>query len=77
MALERKDVRTAVDDDVHKALVVFARQAGYTVAEYVEQLIQEDVSAKVSTTIERYRDLARAGLVGTGTDPFGKPKAGP
>jgi hypothetical protein len=50
MALERKDVRTAVDDEVHKALVIFAKISGVTVAEYVEKLIQADVSVKVSTT---------------------------
>jgi hypothetical protein len=76
MALERKDVRTAVDDEVHKALVIFARHAGTTVAEYVEKLIQDDVSAKVSVTIEHYHELAKAGIVGRTPDFFGKPKAG-
>jgi hypothetical protein len=76
MALERKDVRAAVDDEVHKALVVFAKRAGVTVAEYVEKLIQADVSTKVSETIEHYHDLARVGLVGRTPDMFGKPKAG-
>ena len=76
MALERKDVRTAVDDEVHKALVIFARHAGVTVAEYVEKLIQDDVSVKVSVTIEHYHELARVGIVGKTPDLFGKPKAG-
>jgi hypothetical protein len=77
MALERKDVRSAVDDEVHKALVIFAKHAGVTVAEYVEKLIQADVSVKVSTTIEHYHDLARVGIVGKTPDLFGKLKAGP
>lgn len=76
MALERKDVRAAVDDDVHKALVIFARHADVTVAEYVEKLIQADISVKVSATIEHYHDLARVGIVGKTPDMFGKPKAG-
>jgi hypothetical protein len=76
VALERKDVRAAVDDEVHKALVIFARHAGCTVAEYVENLIQADVSAKVSVTIEHYHELAKAGIVGKTPDLFGKPKAG-
>jgi len=76
MAIERKDVRAAVDDEVHKALVIFARHAGVTVAEYVEKLIQADVSVKVTATIEHYHDLARVGIVGKTPDLFGKPKAG-
>lgn len=76
MALERKDVRAAVDDDVHKALVIFARHADCTVAEYVEKLIQADVSAKVTVTIEHYHELAKAGIVGKTSDWVGKPKAG-
>lgn len=76
MALERKDVRAAVDDEVHKALVIFARHAGITVAEYVERLIQADVSVKVTTTIEHYHDLARVGIVGKTSELFGKTKAG-
>lgn len=76
MALDRKDVRAAVDDEVHKALVIFARHAGVTVAEYVEKLIQADVSVKVSATIEHYHDLAKVGIVGKTPDMFGKPKAG-
>jgi hypothetical protein len=75
MALERKDVRAAVDDEVHKALVIFARHADCTVAEYVEKLIQADVSAKVSVTIEHYHELAKAGIVGRSQDWVGKPKA--
>jgi hypothetical protein len=75
VALERKDVRAAVDDEVHKALVIFARHAGCTVAEYVENLIQADVSAKVSVTIEHYHELAKAGIVGRNADWVGKPKA--
>ena len=76
MALERKDVRAAVDDEVHKALVVFAKRAKLTVAEYVEKLIQADVSVKVEETIEHYHELARVGIVGKTSDLFGKPKAG-
>jgi len=76
MALERKDVRAAVDDEVHKALVIFARRAGITVAEYVEGLIQHDVSTKVSKTIGDYHELARAGIVGKTPDLFGNGKAG-
>jgi len=64
MALDRKDVRAAVDADVHAGLVVFAKRAGVTVAEYVEKLIQADVSAKVADVDGAYHDLARAGLVG-------------
>lgn len=76
MALERKDVRTAVDDEVHKALVIFAKISGVTVAEYVEKLIQADVSVKVTETIEHYHELARVGIVGKTSDLFGKPKTG-
>ena len=73
MALDRKDVRTAVDDEVHKALVIFARHNNCTVAEYVEKLIQADVSAKVAVTIEHYHELARVGIVGKTSDWVGKP----
>lgn len=76
MALERKDVRAAVDDEVHKALVIFARHDNVTVAEYVEKLIQADVSEKVSKTIDHYHDLAKAGVVGKTSDWVGKQKPG-
>jgi len=76
MAIERKDVRAAVDDEIHKALVIFARHDNVTVAEYVEKLIQADVSVKVTKTIEHYHDLARVGIVGKTPDLFGKTKAG-
>jgi hypothetical protein len=63
MALERKDVRAAVDDEVHKALVVFARRANKSVAEYVESLIQADISVKVDEVRTAYDDVARVGLL--------------
>lgn len=63
MALERKDVRAAVDHEVHSALVVFARRANKSVAEYVEQLIQADVLLRINEVRSAYDDLARAGLV--------------
>lgn len=73
MALDRKDVRAAVDDEVHKALVIFARRESCTVAEYVEKLIQADVSAKVTKTVGDYHELSRAGIIGKTSDLFGKP----
>jgi hypothetical protein len=71
MALPRKDVRAAVDDAVHKALVIFARRDGVTVAEYVEKLIQTDVSSKVEKTLGDYHELTAAGLIGKNPDLFG------
>jgi hypothetical protein len=62
MALPRKDVRAAVDDEVHQRLVWCAKRAGISVAIYVEQLIQADTSNKVDLVIETYDDLARSGL---------------
>lgn len=63
MALERKDVRAAVDDEVHKALVVFAKHDNCSVAEYVERLIQADISKRLAEVRDTYDALARAGLV--------------
>ena len=63
MALPRKDVRAAVDDEVHQRLVWCANRAGVTVAVYVEQLIQADTSSKVDLVVATYDDLERAGLV--------------
>jgi hypothetical protein len=73
LSVDRKDVRTSVDDEVHRALVIFARREGSTVAEYVEKLIQKDVSGKVTKTVGDYHELARAGIVGKNPDLFGKP----
>lgn len=63
MALPRKDVRAAVDDEVHQRLVWCANRSGVSVAVYVEQLIQADTSNKVDNVVETYDDLERAGLV--------------
>lgn len=74
MALDRKDVRAAVDDEVHRALVVFAKRRGITVAEYVEELIQADISRRVAEITDGYHELARAGIVGKTPDLFGGPR---
>jgi hypothetical protein len=71
MALPRKDVRAAVDDPIHRALVIFAKRDGVTVAEYVEKLIQTDVSSKVEKTLGDYHELTAAGLIGKNPDLFG------
>jgi hypothetical protein len=63
MALDRKDVRATVDHDIHAALVVFAKRSNCSVAEYVEKLIQVDVSSKVGDVRDAYDDLVRAGLL--------------
>ncbi len=63
MALPRKDVRAAVDDEVHQRLVWCAKRANVSVAIYVEQLIQADTSSKVDHVVDAYLDLAAAGLV--------------
>lgn len=75
MGVPRKDVRATVDDEVHKALVIFARRAGKTVAEYVEELVQADVSSKIGEINDGYHELARVGLVGKSPDFPGAPRS--
>lgn len=75
MGVDRKDVRAAVDEEVHRALVIFAKRDGITVAEYVEKLIQADVSEKVEVVSGAYHELARAGLVGKTPDSSGKTRS--
>lgn len=73
MALPRKDVRAALDHDIHGALTVFADIDHLTIAEYVEKLIVADISTRVANHSRADQPLRDLGLIRQTPDKSGTP----
>lgn len=62
MGLERKDVRTYLDADVHRALTAICDQDGVSVADFVESVLVPVIMRRCHDAISLERKLREAGI---------------
>jgi hypothetical protein len=71
MSLERKDVRTKLDAELHAALKVFARLDGFTEAEWVERVLVPEIRRRIGDATVAAAELARLGISGSLREDLG------
>jgi hypothetical protein len=62
MSLPKRDIRTSVPDEIHKALWVLAEAAQMEISKYVEKLICRHVVREAKTAMMRADEFQRAGI---------------
>ncbi len=65
MAIERKDIRLKVDDEVHTALKAICDLDGIDMGVFIEQLLVPAVEKRVHDAIALAERLQRAGIAGS------------
>lgn len=63
MSLPRKDIKLAVDTDIHAALKAICDMRGKGLGEYIEALVIRDVQAVVHEVSVLADDFRRAGII--------------
>lgn len=64
MALERKDLRLKLDDEVHRALSVVARVRGLDMAEWAEKVVARAVRRELHAAMLLADEAKRQGISG-------------
>jgi hypothetical protein len=64
MALERKDGRCKLDEDMHRALTVFSEADGVTDGAYIERVLVEHLRHRIHATTVAAAKLQLAGITG-------------
>jgi hypothetical protein len=62
MTLPKKDIRTQVPEEIHRALMVLAMEAGKELNRYVEGLICRHVVREAKAAIMRADEFQRVGI---------------
>lgn len=65
MAIERKDVRAKLDDDMHIALKAICDLDGVDMGEYIEQLLVPVIQKRVHDAMVLAEKLQRLGIAGS------------
>jgi hypothetical protein len=64
VSLERKDIRSKLDPELHKALQIFADIDGVTESEFVETVLVPVLQKRIADATIAHERLARAGIIG-------------
>ena len=68
MSLERKDVRSKLDPELHAALDAICNEKGVTQADWIESVIAPVLREKVAETMRLADEFRRRGIVGNDRD---------
>jgi len=66
MALARRDVRFKLDEEMHRALKIFAKHDGLLDGEFVEKIILRELARRIHDATLTAAQLQVAGITGKG-----------
>lgn len=72
MSLDRKDIRSKLDPDLHAALKIFADLDGVTEAQFIEDIVVPVLRRRIADATLAAEKLASAGFTGRRRDDAGK-----
>jgi len=73
MALDRKDLRTKVDEEVHRALKILLKASGKTEAKYLEEIVVPVILQRIHDATVIAAEATLAGITGKNRESQGKP----
>lgn len=71
MAIERKDVRAKLDDDMHASLKAICDLDGIDMGEFIEQILVPVIQKRVHDAMLLAERLQRLGITGSAHRPSG------